>query len=882
MRAFRFPWRSAREIRADVDEELQFHLDLRAGDLIARGLPPDAARARALAEFGDLEEARRSLRTLDLETEAVKRRRDYMGDLKQDLSVALRIFRSSPVFAATAILTLALGVGANTAIFSVVNGVLLRPLPFPHPEELFFAWSANRTAGNFESLVSPVDLDDWRAQRRRLTDLGGYWYKEGGSGIDLTGMGEPRRLSAVFVTPGFFTTLGIQASAGRLPREDEMVRGGRDRVAVLTHGFWQRQLGGSRAAIGSRLTLGGAPYEVLGVLPPGLGFPSEQAEVFIPYSTIPDDAIPRLRDVRILSVIARGRPGVTAAEAKAELDTIARRLAAQYPQDAAWDSATVRPLHETITGPVRRGLLVLFGAAAFILLLACVNVASLLLARATVRGREIAVRAALGAGRGRIVRQLLTESLLLALLGGAAGLGVAAGGVRLLLALAAGQLPRGSEVRLDGPVLAFALGVTVVAGLLFGLVPALRASSSSLEGTLREGGRGMVGTDAQRFRSGLVIAEVALAVMLVVGAGLMTRSFVRLLRVDTGFRPDHLLVMNFSINVDLHPKYTLYYQQVLEAVRKVPGVITAGAIKDAPFQGEGERYGFLPPGLAVPPGEEPPTAPLLHVSDGYFQAIGARMVEGREFTPGDNATSPVVLVVNEAFARRWFPGERAVGKELIIWGKTRVPIVGVVHDIRQSAVEKPAEPSMYIANQQNGRARVMLVVRTAGEPLALAPAVREAIWSLDRSQPITSISTFDDIVSGAMARPRLLTSLLGAFAGLGLLLSALGLYGVLSYLVNQRQREIGVRLALGANPVGVLRSVVGRGLGLTAIGLAVGLAGAFALGRSLSGVLYGVEPTDPATFAGVTVILLGVAALASWLPARRAAEVNPAVMLRAE
>jgi hypothetical protein len=324
--------------------------------------------------------------------------------------------------------------------------------------------------------------------------------------------------------------------------------------------------------------------------------------------------------------------------------------------------------------------------------------------------------------------------------------------------------------------------------------------------------------------------------MLVVGAGLMTRSFVRLLQVDTGFRPDHLLVMNFSINVDLHPKYTLYYQQVLEAVRKVPGVITAGAIKDAPFQGEGERYGFLPPGLAVPPGEEPPTAPLLHVSDGYFQAIGARMVEGREFTPGDNATSPVVLVVNEAFARRWFPGERAVGKELIIWGKTRVPIV----------------------------------------------AVREAIWSLDRSQPITSISTFDDIVSGAMARPRLLTSLLGAFAGLGLLLSALGLYGVLSYLVNQRQREIGVRLALGANSVGVLRSVVGRGLGLTAIGLAVGLAGALALGRSLSGVLYGVEPTDPATFAGVTVILLGVAALASWLPARRAAEVNPAVMLRAE
>lgn len=883
-RLFHFPFRTAGQIRAEVDEELQFHLDARTEDLMARGLLSEAARVQAQGEFGDLEDARRVLRDLDRQTEAAARRRDFMGDLKQDLTVALRTFRAAPVFAATAILTLALGIGANTAIFSVVRGVLLRPLPFPHPEELFRVWSANRTAGIFEGAVSPLDLDDWRAQCRRqrvLADIGGYWF-DGSSAIDLTGMGDPQSLSVAFVTPGFFTTLGVQAVVGRLPREDEMVRGGPDRVAVLTYGFWQRRLGAARSALGSTLTLDGKPYVVLGVLPPGFGFPSERAEIFVPYSTIPDDMIPRLREVRILSVIARGRPGVTREAAAAELDTIAARLARQYPEDASRDSTTVAPLRETITRPIRRGLLVLLGAAAFLLLVACVNVASLLLARATVRGREIAIRAALGAGRGRIVRQLLTESLLLALAGGAAGLAVATGGVRLLLALSAGQLPRSSEVRLDGAVLAFALGATLLTGLLFGLVPALRASAASLEGTLREGSRGLVGKDAQRFRSGLVIAEVALAVMLVVGAGLMTRSFVSLLQVDVGFRPDHLLAVNFTISPSRQPKYALFYQRVIERVRKVPGLLSVGAVKDAPFQGDGERNVFTLPGQRVPPGEDPPAVSDLHVSDGYFRTIGARMVAGREFTPGDTATAPLVVVVNEALARRFFPHEEAVGKELIILNNRRASIVGVVHDIRQSAVNEAAKPTIYLDVQQDARIKVTLVARTAGEPLAMVPAIREAIWSLDRSQPITSISTFDDILSQAVARPRLLTSLLGAFGGLGLLLAALGLYGVLTYLVNQRQREIGVRLALGASPAGVLAMVVRRGLGLTAAGLIVGLIGAFALGRSLTGVLYGVEPSDPSTFAAVAVLLLGVAVFASWLPARRAAEVSPAVLLRAE
>ena len=879
-RLFKFPWRTTRDIRADVDDELRFHIEERTAALIVAGHTPDGARAQALREFGDVDDARRYINALDRGTESAARRKDYLGELRQDLTYALRKLRSSPAFTFTAILTLALGIGANTAIFSVVDGVLFKALPFPHPEQLIRVYSASKTANAYYASVSPIDLEDWRAQRTKLTDIGGYWFADGGSGIDLTGAGDPQRLSAVFVEPGFFTTLGVGAAEGRLPRNDEMVRGGPDKVVVLSHGFWQRQFGSSRAVIGSTITLNGAPYQVLGVMPPDFVFPSAHADVFIPYSTITDDMIPRIRAVHILATVARMKSGVSIGDAHVELNTIAARIARQYPEHAAWDGTTVRALQDDMTGNVRTALLVLLGAVAFVLLMGCVNVASLLLARASVREREMALRAALGAGRGRIIRQLLTESVVLSLAGGIAGTGIAYVGTGALLSLSAGQLPRGSDVHLDGSVLAFALAISLATGLLFGLVPALHGSRVALQGALREGGRS-VAAGARRIRDVLVIAEVALAVVLVVGAGLMTRSFVQLMRVDPGFRPDHLLAVNFTINTTRHGDHWLqYYREVIDKARTIPGVISAAAVKSAPFQGNGEDNGFTPPGYVKRPGEDPPSAAMMNISDGYFNTIGAKMVAGREYRPSEGPESPPTVVVNEAFAKKWFPGQDAVGKFIGLDKLTE--IVGVVSDIRQSAIDEPAEETMYINNMVNGRVRVTLVARTKGEPLLMARTLRDAIWSIDREQPITSIFTFDDAVSRAMARPRLLTVLLGSFGALGLILGALGIYGVLAYLVNERQREIGVRIALGAPASSVLWMFVGRGLALTAAGLAIGLGAALMLTRLMSGVLYGVKATDPLTFAAVGSILLGVAALASWIPARRAAHVDPVEALRSD
>jgi putative ABC transport system permease protein len=887
-RLFNFPWRTARDIRADVDDELRFHIEERTRELTASGIARDAARAQALREFGDVDDARRYISALDRGTESATRRKDYFGELRQDLTYALRKLRSSPAFTITAIATLALGIGANAAIFSVVNGVLLRPLPFPHPEQLLKVYSTNRSSGNLHASVSPLDLDDWRAQRSALADIGGFWYSDGGSGVDLTGDGDPQRLSATFIAPGFFSTLQVGAAEGRLPREDELVRGGPDKVVVLSYGFWQRQYGSSQSVIGRTITLQGAPYQVIGVMPRNFAYPSDRVDAYIPYSTITDDMIPRIRPVRILDAIARMRPGMTVAAAGAELNTIAARLSAQYPENAAWGETTVLRLRDDMTGDVRTALLVLLGAVAFVLVMGCVNVASLLLARASVREREIAVRAALGAGRGRIMRQLLTESIVLALAGGVAGIAVARVGVGALLALSAGQLPRDTDVHVDGAVLLFALALSLLTGLLFGLVPAIHASRAALQGTLREAGRGVAG-GARRLRNALVIAEVALAVVLVVGAGLMTRSFVQLMSVDPGFRPDHLVAVNFTISTTRHGKnWQQYYRDVIDKARTVPGLVSVGATKDAPFRGNGERDSFGPPGYVVKAGEDPPTARMMHVSDGYFQTIGARIIGGREFLPSDRADGPNIVLVNEAFAKHWFPGENAVGKSIGM-APTQIngmgapaQIIGVVGDIRQTSMDEPGRETIYEDNMINGRVKVALVARTAGEPITMARKLREAIWSVDKEQPITSIETFEDVVSGSMARPRLLTVLLGSFGALGLILGALGIYGVLAYLVNERQREIGVRIALGAPASSVLWMFVGRGLALTGAGLAIGLGGALMLTRLMSGVLYGVKATDPLTFAAVGSILLGVAALASWIPARRAAHVDPVEALRSD
>ena len=811
---------------------------------------------------------------------------ERMDALRQDVRFAIRSLAKNPAFTTVAVLTLALGIGANSAIFSVVNGVLLKPLPFPHPEQLVRAWQNTTTATSSEpGAISAVNLDDWRARRRVVADIGGYWFSDGQSGTDLTGIGEPQRLAAAYVTPGFWNTLGVPAQIGRVPRDEEMVRGSNDKLVVLSYAFWQRQFGGATSVIGRRITLGGESYEVVGVMPASFAFPSPHAEIFIPYSTIPDDAIPRLRPVRILAMVARLKPGVTVAQANAELNSIAHALAEEYPTDnATVKAASVAPLQEAIVGRVRTSLLVLLGAVAFVLLIAAVNLASLLLARATGRERELAIRAALGAERGRIIRQLFTESMVLACVGGVLGIALAKLGASLLLQLAGRELPRAESVGLDASVVLFTLAISVITGIIFGLVPAIRASSPALQQSLREGTRGSTRGHGG-LRNALVVTEVALAVILVVGAGLMTRSFVKLMQVDLGFVPDNRIAVNFSISTSRHSTpqaMQQVYGSVLEKVRAVPGVAAAGAIRDLPFRGDGETIPFLPPGATPGPNGERQRATLMFTSDGFFSAMGIPLVAGRDLSPQDRRGAPLAIVVNQAFAKKYFPGENPVGRSIILGDTTHVPIVGLVGDVHQTAVDESPAPRIYASVYQIFRVKVNLVVRTRDDPRLMIKRVEDAIRSVDPQQTITAAFTLDEAIGEAVARPRLLTVLLALFGTMGLILGALGIYGVLAYLVTQRTREIGVRLALGAQPRDVLRMVVGSGLRLAIIGVTVGLLGAFALTRLMQGVLYGVTPNDPLTFVSVAAGLLGVAAFASWVPALRATRVDPLVALRSE
>jgi putative ABC transport system permease protein len=881
-RLFRFVRRSARDIDVDVDEELRFHLDRRSDALIASGLAPQPARAQALAEFGDVDEARAYLRSLDREIETRQRRRDYMGELRQDLVFAVRKLRASPGFALVALFTLALGIGANTAIFSIVNGVLLRPLGFPHPEQLVRLGWQDRGVGGPAS-VSAVDIDDWREQGGGFARVSGFWYTPGASGIDLTGGREAQRLSTAFVERDFFATLGVHPLRGRLPRPGELVRGGNIHVVVLSYGFWQREFGGSPSVIDSTLTLRGAPYQVIGVLPPDFRYPDDQVDAYVPYATITDDMAPRIRWNRFLTGIARLKQGVSVSQAETEADAIAHRLSAKFVEDSAFHGATVTSMQAAMTGPIRSSLLVLFATVGVVLLMACVNLASLQLARGAGRAHELAIRMSLGATRGRIARQLLTESMVLSLLGGAVGLGLGVLGTRRLLALTAGQVPRAAEVGVDGVVLLFTLALALATGVLFGLAPALRTAGSDLQRMLREGGRSLTG--GHRLRSALVVLEVALALVLAAGASLMSESFVRLLQVDPGLRPDHLVAVNFTISPGQWTDssgYQGFYHRVIERARTLPGVISAGAAQYAPFQGLGEQSRFRPEGLQLPSNDQWPTTYIQRVSDGYFHTIGTPVIAGREFRADENRKTPFGVIINRTLADRYFAGQNAVGRKMDFGGGGLVPIVGVVGDIRQSALDEPAPPLVYIDNMQSPRIKTTLVMRTGGDPMAAARSIRAVIRSMNPDQPVTSVFTFDQLMRDAMARPRALTTVLGMFGVMGLVLGALGIYGVLAYLVSQRRREIGVRMALGAGRGRVLGMIVRRGLVLAATGIAFGLPAALGFTHLIRGVLYGVQPGNPVAFVLVGAVLLLVALGASYLPAKRAAGVDPAVALRAD
>ena len=794
-----------------------------------------------------------------------------------DLRYALRSLHRHRVFALTAILTLGLGIGANTAIFSAVNGVLLRPLPYPDPDRILTIWGHHATIGR--ETASLPDFLDWR-KARSFSGMAAW----ANAAFTVTGTGDPEVVSGALVTPNYFHVLGAPIPLGRDFRDDEAR--GAARVVVLSQGYWQRAYGGRPNVVGSQITLGGVPYTVVGAGARGLALPAE-VDIWAPFQT--DTTLGRRND--FLQVIGRLAPGATAETAQVELATIARRLEAEYPASNAGWGVELIGLHERIVGEIRPALLVFLGAVALVLLIACANVANLMLVRVAARERELTIRAALGASRRRLVRQLLTESVLLALAGGVLGLGLAVWGVSALRALDPGTLPRLDEVRLDARALAFALVLSVGSGLLFGVVPAIRALGFDLRGDLAEGGRALSGArSAARTRSALVLAEVALASVLLVGAALLLRSFVGLQQVDPGIAVDGILTARVTLprsRYDDSARQVAFADALLDRARALPGVTAAALGTDAPV-GDGLSYwGFAITGVEQPPPEVVQDAAVYRASPEYFHTFGLPLIRGRLFEAGDRVDRTLVAIVSEGLAQRYWPGRDPVGSRITFGDPSDsaadwMTVVGVVGDVRQDGAVSPAYPQIYVPFAQLSNRSIVVALRAGRNPLALAAPLKQALAGVDPNLALSQVTTMEQRIAGTLARPRVNALLLAAFAATALVLAALGIYGVIAYSVVQRTRELGIRVALGASADVVLGMVMRQGLSPVLIGLAIGLGVAAVGSRMLRSLLYGVAPTDLATYAAVAAFLTAVAVAASYLPARRAARSDPVKALRAE
>ena len=805
-----------------------------------------------------------------------------MDSLMKDVRFAARVLFNSPGFTVVALLALVLGIGANTAIFSVVNAVLLRPMPFQDPEKLVMVWETSpRTKKN--NVANPQNFADWQKRNRSFEKMAAYVPFQ--LTMSVTGDGTPEEVPGNFATRDFFSILGVRPALGRdfLLEEDQP---NAPRVVLISNGLWRRRYGADPNIVGKKLIVRGNPATVVGVLPVNFRYPDLKADIWL-LQRIDAQA---QRTGRFLASIARLKPGVTLSQAQADMKIIASQLASENPSfDTNWGAAVVA-MREQFTGELKTPLLVLLGAVGLVLLIACANVANLMLMRSSGRQREMAIRSSLGATRARIVRQLLVESGMLGVVGGLFGLLCAVWAKDLLLAMLPESMSvaKVNSVRIDQNVLAFTLALSLLTGLLFGLLPALRASRPDLSDTLKEGGRAISASlRRNQMRAALAAGEIAIAIVLLIGAGLLIQSFVRLENVTPGFQPDRILSMRVSLSPARYerlPRAAAGLEEMLRRIEQVPGVASAGSIQYPPLSGLASKTGFW---LAALPKPKPSTEPVTTVSivtPGYFSTMGIPLIKGRLFTERDREGTPQVALISRALARQQFGDRDPIGQGIFVqWGReTPYQIVGVVGDVKHDALDKESEPTVYFPNAQETQTVATLVMRTAENPMKLAPVIEQVIHSYDKDQPIADIQPLDAFLVKSVARPRFQSVLLTTFATLALLLAAIGIFGVMSYSVAQRSHEIGIRIALGAQREQVLRLVVGQGLVLALVGAAAGLAGAFALTRYLRTLLFNVSATDWLTFTLVPLVLCAVALAASYIPARRAMRVDPMIALRYE
>jgi putative ABC transport system permease protein len=814
-----------------------------------------------------------------------------MESLIRDTRYALRNLLKRPGFTAIAVITLALGIGANTAIFSVVNAVLLRPLPFPHPEQLVTLWERNPKQGYEQNPPAAGNFLDWQDQNRVFARMAIYAPSKK---FNLAFEDQPERITGAAVSASLFDLLGVSPIQGRVFSAEEE-QPGRNLVVLVSDKFRKSHFAADRNPLEETIALDGKTYAIVGVMPEGFQFPGGSGTVLRTFTAAPADLwVPltldaetfRQRSSHSLNVIGRLKPGVTLAQATVEMDAIQKRLEQQYPTFYIGSNVTLVPLAEQVVGAARRPVLVLWGAVAFVLLISCANVANLLLSRSASRKKEIALRAALGAGRGRVIRQLLTESLLLSLTGGVAGALLAAWGVHALSAIAPANFPRRDEISIDIWVLGFTLLISILTGVIFGLAPALQSSRIDLTEALKAGGKNAApGAQGHRLRSLLVIAETGLALVLLIGASLMIQSFLRLQHVSPGFKTDHRLAMEISLPANSYPsaQRPAFFQQLLERTRTLPGVEAIAAAKHLPLSGDNMNFAFDIEGRPFPSGQSP-GADCRFVTPDYFKALAIPLIQGRVFNDGDGPQSPHVLLINERMARRFFPNEDPIGERLVLGiNHFTGQIVGVVADVKHVGLDAEVNEEIYAAYAQAPFWTDMnLIVKTSGDPISVAGSIRNEIGILDRHVPIGKVRTMDAVVAESVAQARFRTLLLSLFGIVALLLASIGIYGVMSYAVTQRTREIGIRMALGAQISDVRRLIIGHGITLALIGVASGVAGALALTRLIATLLFGVTPTDVTTYAGVSIGLVATALVACYIPARRATKVDPLVALRYE